>query len=87
MFGLNAAASSQLTLAKIRKVYNRADNRSVARQLSMAPGDNASPIGVVHNSAAHLLGAARPLGGVVVGYLGVRVFNPQPVSKVRWTHL
>jgi len=33
IFGLNAKAMSQLTLAKIRKVYNRADNRSIARQV------------------------------------------------------
>ena len=37
---------------------------------------------VIHNSAGHLLGPARSLGGVVIGYLGVRVFTPQPVSKV-----
>ena len=30
-------------------------------------------------------GPARSLGGVIIGYLGARVFNPQPVSKVEWT--
>lgn len=29
-----------------------------------------------------MAGAARCLGGVVVGYLGVRVFSPHPVSKM-----
>ena len=32
-FGLNAKAMSQLTLAKIRKVYSRADNKSIAKQV------------------------------------------------------
>lgn len=34
VFGLNAKAMSQLTLAKIRKVYSRADNRSIAKQVN-----------------------------------------------------
>ena len=29
-----------------------------------------------------MAGSARTLGGVVVGYLGVRVFSPHPVSKM-----
>ena len=32
-----------------------------------------------------LVGPARSLGGVINGYLGARVFNPQPVSKVMET--
>jgi hypothetical protein len=34
IFGLNAKAISQLTLAKIRKVYSRADNKSIAKQVN-----------------------------------------------------
>ena len=52
-----------------------------AKQLSMATGENATPIRILHNAAGHLLGPARSLGGVIIGYRGVRVFNPQPVSK------
>lgn len=37
---------------------------------------------ILHNSAGHLAGAGRSLGGVVVGYLGVRVFSPHPVSAM-----
>ena len=82
-FGLNAVAMTQLTLAKIKRVYSKVDTKSIAKQLGgMATGENATPIRVVHNSAGHLLGPARSLGGVIVGYLGVRVFSPQPVSKV-----
>nr|CAD7590088.1 unnamed protein product [Timema genevievae] len=33
IFGLNAKAVSQLTLAKIRKVYSKADNKAVAKQV------------------------------------------------------
>ena len=82
VFGLNAKAMSQLTLAKIRKVYSRADNKTIAKQLGMSSHENATPIRILHNSAGHLGGPARTLGGVVVGYLGVRVFSPHPVSTM-----
>ena len=82
IIGLNSVAMTEMTLSKIRKVYSKVDNKSIAKQLGMTTHENATPIRVVHNSAAHLLGPARSLGGVVIGYLGVRVFNPQPVSKI-----
>lgn len=44
VFGLNAKAMSQLTLAKIRKVYSRADNKSIAKHLGMGQHENATPI-------------------------------------------
>lgn len=80
IFGINARAMSQLTLAKIRKVYSKNDNKAIAKQLGMSSHENATPIRVLHNSAGHLLGPARCLGGVVVGYLGVRVFCPKPAA-------
>lgn len=48
----------------------------------MSSHENATPIRVLHNSAGHLSGPARALGGVVVGYLGVRVFSPRPVATM-----
>ncbi|CAH1711493.1 unnamed protein product [Chironomus riparius] len=84
-FGLNAKAMSQLTLARIRKVYSRNDNKMIAKQLGMSSNENATPIRILHNSAGHLAGSARTLGGVVVGYLGVRVFSPNPVSSMMGT--
>ncbi|XP_022116141.2 WD repeat and FYVE domain-containing protein 3 isoform X3 [Pieris rapae] len=80
IFGINARALSQLTLAKIRKVYSKNDNKAIAKQLGMSSHENATPIRVLHNSAGHLVGPARCLGGVVVGYLGVRVFCPKPAA-------
>lgn len=44
VFGLNAKAMSHLTLAKIRKVYSKADNKSIAKQLGMSSHENATPI-------------------------------------------
>ncbi|KAF5299222.1 hypothetical protein FQA39_LY02395 [Lamprigera yunnana] len=81
-FGLNAKAVSQLTLSRIRKVYSRTDNKSIAKQLGMSSHENATPIKILHNSAGHLNGPSRTLGGVVIGYLGVRVFCARPVANV-----
>lgn len=82
VFGLNAKAVNQLTLSKIRKVYSRTDNKSIAKQLGMSSHENATPIRILHNSAGHLAGPSRTLGGVVIGYLGVRVFCPRPVATM-----
>ncbi len=79
VFGLNAVAMSPLTLAKIRKVYRKTDSKAIAKQLGMSSHENATPIRLLHNAGGHLSGPARTLGGVVIGYLGVRVFCPQPV--------
>lgn len=79
VFGLNASAMSPLTLAKIRKVYRKMDSKSIAKQLGMSTHENATPIRLLHNAAGHLSGPARTLGGVVIGYLGVRVFCPRPI--------
>ncbi|XP_076043582.1 WD repeat and FYVE domain containing 3 bchs isoform X2 [Oratosquilla oratoria] len=82
VFGLNATAISHLTLNKIRKVYSKVDCKAIAKQLGMSSHENATPIRVLHNSGGHLSGPARSLGGVVIGYLGVRVFCPKPVAAM-----
>ncbi|BFZ02583.1 hypothetical protein BsWGS_05621 [Bradybaena similaris] len=80
MFGVFAHAMSQMTIAKIRKIYNKVDSKSIAKQLAMSAHENATPIRILHNSAAHLAGPARSLGAVLMGYLGVRTFCPRPVA-------
>ena len=79
VFGLNALAVNALTLAKIRKVYRKMDSKAIAKQIGMSSHENATPIRILHNAAGHLSGPARTLGGVVIGYLGVRIFCPRPV--------
>uniref|UniRef100_T1IS53 WD repeat and FYVE domain-containing protein 3 n=1 Tax=Strigamia maritima TaxID=126957 RepID=T1IS53_STRMM len=82
IFGLNALAMTQLTLAKIRKLYSKIDSKSIAKQLGMSSTENSTAIRILHNSAGHFTGAGRSLGGVVIGYQGVRTFFPKPVAKV-----
>ena len=56
MFGLNAVAVTQLTLARIKKIYSKVDNKAIAKHFGMGTGENATPIAILHNSAGHLLG-------------------------------
>ncbi|VDP90317.1 unnamed protein product [Echinostoma caproni] len=81
VFGVYASTLSTFTLSLIRKVYNQADAKAIARQFYIAPKENSTPIRLLHNSAAHLQGSARPLGAVLVGYQGVRAFAPCPVVR------
>ncbi|CAH1285563.1 unnamed protein product [Diabrotica balteata] len=80
VFGLNAKAVSQLTLNKIRKVYSRTDNKSIAKQLGMSSHESATPIRILHNSAGHLAGSARTLRGSYYWVLGSASFLSKPVS-------
>ncbi|MGH0178159.1 UNVERIFIED_CONTAM: hypothetical protein FKN15_076727 [Acipenser sinensis] len=79
-FGLSALSVSALTVAKIRKVYNKLDGKAIAKQLTVSSHENATPVKLLHNSAGHLNGPARTIGAAVIGYLGVREFVPKPVA-------
>ncbi|XP_025070807.1 WD repeat and FYVE domain-containing protein 3 isoform X7 [Alligator sinensis] len=79
-FGLYALSVSSLTVARIRKVYNKLDSKAIAKQLAVSSHENATPVKLLHNSAGHLNGPARTIGAALIGYLGVRTFEPKPVA-------
>ncbi|CAL9708759.1 unnamed protein product [Knipowitschia caucasica] len=79
-FSLYAHSVSTLTVAKIRKLYNKLDSKAIAKQLAVSSHENATPVKLLHNAAGHLNGPARTLGAAVIGYLGVRAFVPRPVA-------
>lgn len=79
---LHADASSVMTVAKIKRLYNKHDGKAVSSQLSSASQETATPVRVLCNSASHLSGSARSLGAVVIGFNGVHTFLPQPVASV-----
>uniref|UniRef100_A0A8C4ZMQ7 WD repeat and FYVE domain containing 3 n=1 Tax=Gadus morhua TaxID=8049 RepID=A0A8C4ZMQ7_GADMO len=79
-FSLYAVSVSSLTVAKIRKVYNKLDSKAIAKQLAVSSHENATPVKLIHNAAGHLNGPARTIGAAVIGYLGVRAFMPKPVA-------
>lgn len=69
-FAMNANSVSQMTLAKLRRVYNKIDSKYIAKHLGISSHENITPIRILHNSASHLNGPARCIGGVIIGYLG-----------------
>ncbi|XP_012875567.1 PREDICTED: WD repeat and FYVE domain-containing protein 3 [Dipodomys ordii] len=79
-FGLYALSVSSLTVARIRKVYNKLDSKAIAKQLGISSHENATPVKLIHNAAGHLNGPARSIGATLIGYLGVRTFVPKPVA-------
>ncbi|XP_060740179.1 WD repeat and FYVE domain-containing protein 3 isoform X1 [Tachysurus vachellii] len=79
-FSLYALSVSSLTVAKIRKAYNKLDSKAIAKQLAVSSHENATPVKLIHNAAGHLIGPARTIGAAVIGYLGVRTFVPTPVA-------
>ncbi|MEQ2274764.1 WD repeat and FYVE domain-containing protein 3 [Xenotaenia resolanae] len=79
-FSLYGLSVSTLTVAKIRKAYNKLDSKAIAKQLAVSSHENATPVKLIHNAAGHLNGPARSVGAAVIGYLGVRSFVPKPVA-------
>uniref|UniRef100_A0A671LJE3 WD repeat and FYVE domain-containing protein 3 n=1 Tax=Sinocyclocheilus anshuiensis TaxID=1608454 RepID=A0A671LJE3_9TELE len=79
-FSLFAHSASTLTVAKIRKVYNKLDSKTIAKQLGVSSHESAIPVKLVHNAVGHLNGSARTIGAAVIGYLGVRAFVTKPVA-------
>ena len=51
-------------------------------KLGLTTHDNTTPVRLIHNTAAHLQGASRTIGAIVIGCSGVRTFSPNPVSKL-----
>lgn len=61
-----------LTLRRIRHLYNEVDCAAIARLLALPSGENMTPIRLVHNAACGFTGAARAIGGALIGYLGIQ---------------
>ncbi|KRZ31839.1 WD repeat and FYVE domain-containing protein 3 [Trichinella pseudospiralis] len=81
-FGLHATAMSTMTLARLRKIYNKQDSRAIGKLLGISSHENITPVRLMHNSTVHLGGPARTLGGVLVGYLGMRTFCAKSSAKL-----
>lgn len=80
IFGLNSRATSIMTLSKMRRVYSKFDCKQIAKIIGLSTHENATPIYVLHNSAGHLCGPSRPLGGVLIGNIGARCFVPKQIT-------
>ncbi|XP_046865023.1 WD repeat and FYVE domain-containing protein 3-like isoform X2 [Xenia sp. Carnegie-2017] len=82
VFGINAHATSRVTINKLKKHFSKSESRAVALKLGLSKKDNSTPFRLFHNTASHLQGPSRCLGGVIVGISGVRTFVPRPVAEL-----
>ncbi|CAF3021227.1 unnamed protein product [Rotaria sp. Silwood2] len=81
VFGIHPARFFETTLSQFKKHYNKNDAKLIAKQLNMPTNESTVPIRILHKIAALYSGPARTIDSVVIGYLGVRIFVPNPVSK------
>ena len=81
IFGLHAQNIFEMTLAKFRKVYSKNDSKTIGKQLNIPTHESVTPLRILSNTAVQLNGPARTVGGIIIGYLGVRTFQPMPVAK------
>lgn len=51
------------------------------KQLNIPSHESVTPLRILSNTATQLNGPARTVGGVIIGYMGVSTFQPQPVFK------
>ncbi|CAI5448055.1 unnamed protein product [Caenorhabditis angaria] len=82
VFSLSAAATQELTLAKIRAMYGKIEAEILSHHLGISPNDHSTPLRVLTNTVSHAPGPGRSFGGVIVGYLGMRTFTPRPVPSL-----
>ncbi|CAK9291092.1 unnamed protein product [Gordionus sp. m RMFG-2023] len=80
MLSLHPASFSTMTLSNIKKIFNRIDAKYIAKQMNMSTHDNNTPIKLLNNTSGHLFGSARSMGGIIIGYLGIRTFIPKPMA-------
>ncbi|CAB3409518.1 unnamed protein product [Caenorhabditis bovis] len=82
VFSLSAAATLEMTMAKIRTMYGKMDAEILSHHLGISPNDHSTPLRVLFNTISHAPGPGRTFGGVIVGYLGMRTFTPRPVPAL-----
>uniref|UniRef100_A0A1I7VIR8 WD repeat and FYVE domain-containing protein 3 n=1 Tax=Loa loa TaxID=7209 RepID=A0A1I7VIR8_LOALO len=79
---LSAVANKELSASRIGSIYSKADSAFIARYVGVSIHDKSTPLRVLLNTVTHASGPARPFGAVLLGYLGIRLFTPCPVTRL-----
>uniref|UniRef100_A0AC35U5N7 DUF4704 domain-containing protein n=1 Tax=Rhabditophanes sp. KR3021 TaxID=114890 RepID=A0AC35U5N7_9BILA len=83
LVSLNASAQSECSVVKLKNMYPKADADILASLMSVSTNDNSTPIRVIWNTVCNgTTYDERCYGAVTIGYLGIRVFQPLPASKI-----
>ncbi|EJW79911.1 hypothetical protein WUBG_09178, partial [Wuchereria bancrofti] len=79
---LSAVANKELSASRIASIYSKADSAFIARYVGVSIHDRSTPLRVLLNTVTHTSGPARSFGAVLLGYLGMRLFTPCPVTRL-----
>ncbi|OZC09884.1 hypothetical protein X798_02990 [Onchocerca flexuosa] len=79
---LSAVANKEMSASQIGSIYSKADSAFIARYVGVSIHDRSTPLRVLLNTVTHASGPARSFGAVLLGYLGMRLFTPCPVTRL-----
>ncbi|KAL3982042.1 Beige/BEACH domain family protein [Acanthocheilonema viteae] len=79
---LSAVANKELSVSRIGSIYSKADSAFIARYIGVSIHDRSTPLRILLNTVTHAPGPARSFGAVLLGYLGIRLFTPFPVTRL-----
>ncbi|VDN02986.1 unnamed protein product [Thelazia callipaeda] len=79
---LTAVANSELSVSRFGLIYSKADSAFIARYVGVSIHDRSTPLRILLNTVTHAAGPARTIGAVLLGYLGMRLFAPCPVTRL-----
>ncbi|VDN90901.1 unnamed protein product [Brugia pahangi] len=79
---LSAVANKELSASRIASLYSKADSAFIARYVGISIHDRSTPLRALLNTVTHTSGPARSFGAVLLGYVGMRLFTPYPVTRL-----
>ena len=82
VFGFHPSIYKEYSMVDIHRFFTMADLQQLSLELGLKLSDSCTPVCILPNISQHLLGNARPVAGVVIGYRGVRIFYPRPISSL-----
>ena len=82
VFGFHPSVYQQYSMVDLHQFYTKADLQQLSYELGLQQSDSCTPVYILPNISQHLQGSARSVAGVVIGYKGVRIFHPRPISSL-----
>ena len=82
VFGFHPSVFKEYSMVDLHQFFTKADLQLLSFELGLQQSDSYTPVCILPNISQHLLGCARSVAGVVIGYKGVRVFHPRPISSL-----
>ena len=82
VFGFHPSVYKEYTMVGLKQIFTLADLKQLSFELGLNQSDNYTPVSILPNISQHLGGTARSVAGAIIGYRGVRIFHPRPISSL-----